>query len=103
MKKTCFPAIESIILLKADSNYTVVKLHSGKKMVLSQTLKRYSKNPYFFSFIRIHKSCLVNPFYIKKIIRIGRQHFICLENGEIENISRRKWSYIRNLKFELIQ
>jgi two-component system LytT family response regulator len=57
--------ISELIYLDADSNYTVLHLSGGNKLVATRNLGEFERiidNPQFF---RIHKSTLVNVNYLK--------------------------------------
>lgn len=58
---------EEIIYIKADNSYSEIYLNNGKKMFVSRSIKNFEdglkENP---SFCRIHKSYLINTFFVEK-------------------------------------
>jgi len=83
-------SFDDIIYLKADGNYTLFFLKNGSKQLVPKTLKEYdemlcSDN----SFIRIHKTYIVNAIYIDHIEK-GESTLLLLKNGTRLEVSRRK-------------
>ena len=60
--------VEEILYCKADDNYTEIYL-SNKKIVASKTLKHFEDALNAYSFVRIHKSYLVNSNEIVNIYK----------------------------------
>ncbi len=58
------PENKEITYLEADVNYTIFHLNDGKKIVTSFTLKKYEGDNRYTGFLRVSKSCLLNPAYI---------------------------------------
>lgn len=83
-----FFTVEEIIRMEADTSYTHIHLVNKKPFVASKTLKHFEDMLDGFSFIRTHKSHLVNPRHIS---RISNDHdFVILSDGAKVEISRRK-------------
>ncbi len=80
----------NIICLKADINYTIFHLKDGKKVVSSFTLKRFVERPEFSHYLRVNRGTLLNPDCIKNIIIDGKVKTVCLENGQLFSVSRRR-------------
>lgn len=76
-----------VSFFEADRNYTTAHYHNGTHDVFSLPLKRFHEfledEP---SFIRIHKSYLVNRQFIKTIAR----RYILLHNGRELPVARRR-------------
>ncbi|SOE21176.1 LytTr DNA-binding domain-containing protein [Spirosomataceae bacterium TFI 002] len=98
MTRTKYPESKEILCLQADVNYTIFHLIGGRKMISSSTLKRYVESPNFKSFLQINRGTLVNPNYIRKVISIGNQKHIILNNGQEVLVSRRRLTVLDNLK-----
>lgn len=96
MTRIAYPSTESIAYLEADVNYTIFHLNNGKKIVASFTLKRYANDAQFNGFLRVHKSFLLNPDFIKMYEQDGKKAKIHLDNGQTLQVSRRKINEIRN-------
>jgi DNA-binding LytR/AlgR family response regulator len=78
-----------IILLKGISNYTEFYLSNGKREISSFTLKHHQQAG-FSHFIRVSKSHLLNPKYIKEIHSVGLEKEVELRDGDRVKVSRRR-------------
>lgn len=85
-----------IIRCEADGNYTHIYLENNIKHIASKTLKDFEKLLTHSTFIRIHKSHLINANYIKKYIKGEGGTVVMSDNSELE-VSRRNKEYF--LKF----
>lgn len=72
--------VQDIIFCKADDNYTEIHLQDSKKLV-SKTLKYFEDVLSDYSFVRIHKSYLVNINAITKYKK-GKGGSILVSNGK---------------------
>ena len=79
--------IEHISYLQGEGNYTHIYTTSGKRYLVSKTLKNL-ETCLNHSFIRIHKSYLINSRYIDCILNHDR--IIKMLDGKEVIISRRK-------------
>jgi two-component system LytT family response regulator len=80
-----------ILYLRGEGNYTSIVLQGEKKFLIAKTLKEYEGilcEPES-SFLRIHKTFIVNTSHIKKIER-GDECIIQLVDGTRLDVSRRK-------------
>lgn len=82
-----FVRIEKIVYAQADSNYTHIHLITGKKFILSRTLKEVESMLMGHHFIRIHQSNLINLSHIAKYIK-GAGGYVVMRNGDTLNVSR---------------
>ncbi len=84
-------AIEDIVHIAADSNYSIFHLKNLEKIVVSKVLKDYEELLPEHTFARIHKSSIVNLKYIKEYTnKNGLQ--VIMQNGELITVSRRRTS-----------
>ena len=59
-------SIDDVLFAKAEDNYT--RIHTSKKnYILSSTLKSLTEKLPSQRFVRIHRTYVVNPKYIKEI------------------------------------
>lgn len=84
---TYFYNKSEIIRAEADSNYTELHLVTGKKIVSSKTLKEIEISLAKSSFIRVHKSHLININFIKKYIK-GDGGMLILNDDSMIPVSR---------------
>lgn len=80
--------LEQIIWVQGDGNYSRIHYKDGKTYLVSQTLKWFEER--FKSFIRIHKSGLINPNHLSELHKESRQFTVLLSNGVELNVSRRR-------------
>jgi two-component system LytT family response regulator len=89
-----------IIYLQGDGNYTNIHTCQGRENYTSKTLKEYDGLLCLpgSSFIRIHKSYIVNVYFVESVIKHDNVYLV-LKNGEKLEVSRRK----RSLVFDRIK
>lgn len=91
MARNSYPERNKIVYLKADNNYTIFYLKSGKKIMSSFTLKHHEHKAILSGFIRPNRSFLINPEYIEQVFEDSSLFFIQMSNGDkIETSKRRK-------------
>ncbi len=92
--KSC-PDIQSsqIIMLQGDSNYTIIYLNNGKKIVNSNTLKVYEKKLSAEGFLRVHRAYLVNPIFMSSFDMDKKS--VLMKNGMKAEVSRRKTAILK--------
>jgi two-component system LytT family response regulator len=83
-----FFMIEDILRLEADRSYTHIHLVNKRPFIASKTLKHFEEMLEEFSFIRTHKSHLVNPRHITRLS--NDNEFVLLSDGSKVEVSRRK-------------
>ena len=81
--------IESIISCESDDNYTNLKLKSGKKLLVTRSLKDIEETLEQHSFIRVHRSWLVNLNEIEKYIK-GDGGYLVMSDGSSIDVARNK-------------
>ncbi len=84
-----FIPTEDILYAEAESNYTIVILAGGKKVIVSKSLKDIDEALSGADFFRIHHSYLVNLNQIKKYVR-GDGGYVVMNNDATVSISRSK-------------
>ncbi len=60
--------IKDIIMIKSESNYSIIHTILGEKILTSKTLKYWQEKTQESDLIRVHASYLINRRYIKSII-----------------------------------
>lgn len=78
-----------ILFCKADDNYTEIYLNTNKKKLVSKTLKYFEEALNDGSFVRIHKSYLVNINEVVKYVK-GKGGSVVLSNGKQIMVSASK-------------
>jgi DNA-binding LytR/AlgR family response regulator len=96
MNRNIYPQSQEIAYLKADINYTIFYLQNGRKFVSSTTLKQHQAQPQLVSFLRVNKSHLLNPDFIKSISKEGKKATVKLIDGSEVRVSRRKLSLVQH-------
>ncbi|HZV68228.1 MAG TPA: LytTR family DNA-binding domain-containing protein [Saprospiraceae bacterium] len=80
-------SISSILYCKANGNYTEIFLADNKKLISSYTLGHFNELLLPHSFIRIHRSYMVNPHKITAYKR-GEGGSVVMSNGDELDVSR---------------
>jgi two-component system, LytTR family, response regulator len=81
--------IESIISCESDDNYTILKLKNGRKLLVTRSLKDIEETLEQHSFIRVHRSYLVNLNEIEKYIK-GEGGYLVMSDGTTIDVARNK-------------
>lgn len=90
-----FVQISEIVRCVGESSYTTFHLKDGTKKIVSKTLKEYEELLKEFSFLRVHKSNLVNMNYAKSLVKGSEPHLI-MDDGSIVEISSLKRQEVIN-------
>lgn len=78
---------QEIVLCSSDSNYTIVYLLSGRKKLISRTLKEFEDMLSPFGFYRPHNSHLINLSQVREFVRTDGGYLI-MDNQMKVPISR---------------
>ena len=81
--------IETIVSCESDDNYTTIKLKNGKKLLVTRSLKEIEECLEQHSFIRVHRSYLVNLNEIEKYIK-GEGGYLVMSDGTSIDVARNK-------------
>jgi DNA-binding LytR/AlgR family response regulator len=87
--------VDNVILLKGDSNYTTFYLKNGNSKLVAHSLKFFEPHLQEQGFLRVHRSYMVNPNYIKTYNE--NTETLTMENGYEANISRRRKNTLKRL------
>ncbi len=87
-EKTYFFDLDQIVRCEASGNYTSFHFTDRSRLLSSKTLLEFDKILSPKGFVRIHKSHLINPAYIKSIT--GRTEIEMSDESRIPLASRRK-------------
>ena len=85
-----FVDFEEIVCFVANGNYSLIYLEDGRSLLVPKCLERLGQCVSENSFLRIHKSYLINPRFVECVL--DKQ--IKLINGSIYAVSRRKWRQV---------
>lgn len=89
---------KEVIFLKAESNYTTIHLTNGRKFTLCKTLKEVEKEFENPSFLRTHKSFVINLNHVQEYKKCDGGSIV-MSNGRHTGISRMK----KELFFDLMK
>ena len=84
-----FIAIDDIIRLESEKNYTDIYFTNGKRITSSKTLKYYEELLPELIFFRIHQKHLVNTSFIKKYLKEDGEYVLLKDQSKLA-VSRRK-------------
>ncbi len=90
-----FVHLSQIIRCEASSNYTIIFLENGKKIVAPKTLKEFETLLSSEGFFRVHQSHLISLNHIKQFQK-NKNKIIMNDASEVE-VSRRKKSIFLEL------
>lgn len=89
LNRTIFIAVDDILCLQGEGNYTFLYTRDRKRFLVSKTLKEFEKTLDKILFLRIHKSYIVNLAYVQRNV-FNRDRQIRLADGREVAISRRR-------------
>lgn len=72
--------ISQVIRCMADTSYTHFYLANGQKLVICRTLKEVSQVLEPSGFVRVHQSHLINPSYLRKVVRQEGGYLLLTDN-----------------------
>lgn len=81
--------INSILYCESDDNYTTLIFKNKKKLLVSRTLKEIEEMLEDYSFVRAHRSYLVNINEIEKYVK-GEGGYLLMSDGSSIDVSRSK-------------
>lgn len=85
-----------IIYLSAQLNYTLFHLENSELVLTSLPLSFYASFLEAYGFIRVHKSHLLNGYYLNKcFLKSNRQ--LRLPNGTVIEVARRRQTAFKRL------
>lgn len=88
-----------LVRLQSDRNYTLIFLADGRQLLSSKTLGSFEKRlPN--SFLRVHRSHIVNVDAISHLDRVG--HNCILKDGQAIKVSHQHFKKVKNRLFDLI-
>ena len=104
--RLCLPTLKGFIVLKLDEiiyceaerSYTVFHLDKNKTVIVSKPLLDYENILKDTSFLRIHKSFLINLHHVKEYQRGEGGMVIMSDDAEIEVSRRKKDQFLLKIK-----
>jgi len=88
--------IKNIVRCQSDSNYTNIYCKDENKILISRTLKEIEDLLVDHNFIRVHRSHLINPKFVKGILKHHGGSLIMNDDEEIP-VSRQKTEQINEI------
>lgn len=89
-------ALDAIIWLEGDWNYTRIYPQGQPMRMSAYTLKWFERQ--LTSFLRIRKDVMVNPSYVQAVESISsrpRRMRVVLTNGAVIEVTRRRQTFVR--------
>jgi two-component system, LytTR family, response regulator len=78
-----------LVCLEGDGNYSYLYLSDGSRHLVSKTLKSYAAFLDSRTFVRIHKSSIINMNYLQAVYT-DPDRFVQLKGGQTIPVSRRR-------------
>ncbi|BDS14059.1 LytR/AlgR family response regulator transcription factor [Aureispira anguillae] len=88
-----FIDIENIMYCQAEKSYTAFAVVDGKKYWVSKTIKEYSDLLEGFGFLRVHRSSLINPKFVSKLIKT-RPSSVVMQDGQNIAVSKSRREHL---------
>lgn len=82
-------AVSDVVMIQGEGNYTTFHISTGKKLVVSKTLKNYQALLDEQVFVRVHKSCLINLHHLQEY-DVTYEETVVLKNGLRVGVARRR-------------
>ncbi len=95
-------SIKNIVRCQSDNNYTYIFCNDDNKILISRTLKEIEGLLKDHGFFRVHQSHLINPNFVKGILKQGGGSLIMDDNTEIP-VSRQKAKQINEILEKMLQ
>jgi two-component system LytT family response regulator len=89
--------VESIVSCEANDNYTTLNLKNNKKIVVSGTLKVIEELLEEYSFVRVHRSFLVNLDEVEKYIKADGGYVVMSDGSHIYISKSKKEELLKKL------
>lgn len=93
LNRTIFIAVDDVLCLQGEGNYTFLFTRDRKRYLVSKTLKEFEKTLDPGMFLRIHKSYIVNLAYVQRGV-FTKDRQVRLADGREVAISRRRMKEI---------
>jgi two-component system LytT family response regulator len=90
--------IKDIIRCEANDNYTNVYLASGKKFLVSGTLKHYEDLLPSNDFTRVHHSHLINMNHMVRFVKEDGGYVVMSDGSKVEVSRRKREDFLNKLK-----
>ena len=88
--------IKTIVRCQSDSNYTNIFCKEENKILISRTLKEIEELLKDYGFLRVHQSHLINPKFVKGILKQDGGSLIMSDDEEVP-VSRQKSKQINEI------
>jgi len=93
-----FVRIPDIVRCESDSSYTTFVLASGKKILVTRTMKEYESLLPPDVFFRAHKSHIINLNYVRQYVNRDGTYIILDNNDSIPLARNRKDEFLEKIK-----
>ncbi len=93
-----FVEVNEIMRCEAEKNYTTFYLNGGEKVVVTETLKTYDELLAEYGFIRSHHSHLVNPEFVKELVKTDGSYLRMLDGAMVPVSVRKKEEVLSGLR-----
>lgn len=93
LNRTIVVAVDDVVCLQGEGNYTFLYIRDRKRYLVSKTLKEFEKTLDQTMFLRIHKSYIINLGYVQHGV-FCKERLIRMADGREVTISRRRMKEI---------
>lgn len=87
-----------IVRCEAQGNYTFFNLQSGVQELSSKPIKEYEELLEEFSFVRVHKSHLINLYHVKSYLKSEGGSVLLNDGSEVPISKNKKDEFLKKMK-----
>lgn len=96
--KTEVVVVNEILRLQAESNYTRIFFRNGESLFVAKTLVEFEELLEHLGFLRVHKTHIINLFYVKTLEKNGDWKIVLKGNCSVPVSRRRRGVVTEHLK-----
>ena len=89
--------VADIVRLEAGGNYTQFYFSNNKKLLVTRTLKEFDQMLQDHQFLRVHRSHLVNPAYLKSFVKTDGGYLVLTDGTKVPVSVRKRPEVVRLL------
>jgi len=92
-----FVKSQDVIRIKGEGNYSTIFVKNGQKIVVSKNLKQLQEQLPVDSFLKTHKSHIINPTHIVRFIKTAGGYFEMIDQSTVPVSRRKKETILKQL------
>lgn len=104
LNRTIMVAVDDVICLQGEGNYTFLFTRDRKRYLVSKTLKEFERSLDENMFLRVHKSFIINMGYVQhgvfckeRLVKMADGREVIISRRRMKEIAERLHRYQQNL------